>query len=284
MSKTCEHCAEPLHCSASELRNGNRTTRRRFCNHWCAAQWKNREHRVTLICDVCGKSFVRAASHRSVRTFCSQECYLQAHARRPLRCAACGQEFYTANYSALKYCSVKCRPPQAGPTNPNFGKRHPHLFRHTPEFVLRMSQARMGAGNPNYAGGATAYRYRFQTRLSKWGLAVLGPTCELCGADGATVHHIVARRLFSEIVMANFAQNLVMLCRSCHCSADHRARQALRDKAPDHIPFVDRLPRSIREQLVRDGSVSRLDRACDYAPIGDIASSVILPQWYGDTP
>jgi len=92
----------------------------------------------------------------------------------------------------------------------------------------------------------------------------------------------IPRRNFAEVVISNFRQNLVMLCRSCHCSTEHKARKALKAKSVRGIPFSERLPEAILLQLEQGGSVSRLVRECDFSPLGNIAEAAIPKTYFGE--
>ena len=171
-----------------------------------------------------------------------------------------------------------------GEANPNFGKRHPNMWTMPLELRGRLSRERLGEGNPNWSGGSPGNgRYRMQTTAVRWARKHLGTTCETCGADGAALHHVVARRRFRHPLMAHFRQNLVMLCPAHHGEADRLARAAIRSRAPHDLPYGGRLPEPILAQLARDGSVSWLPSACDLSTIGLGPGQAIPDSWLSDT-
>lgn len=145
-----------------------------------------------------------------------------------------------------------------GADNPNYGNRKPGMFQHSEEFRLRLSEDRRGASNPNWRGGRQgAGEYGLQTYARRWALRHLGERCQLCGSQTSVeVHHIVARRFFRPASLANFPQNLMVLCRPHHRQIDGNGKGAA--PPPREIPFVDRVPESILQALERDGWVSSL--------------------------
>lgn len=280
-TKYCEWCGKPLPIRPNEIHRPSHYLKRRFCNHWCAAQWKNKDRRVQKQCEVCGKTFW-AIKSQPTRRFCSNACYLVYHAAERKTCPTCGREFVSYDRRRI-YCSRPCVP-MKGEANPNYGKRHPKMFRHSAEVRLRLSESRLGHGNPRWKGGTKNNgRYRMQTWVNQWMKEHVGDRCEVCGEAPAHVHHIVARRLFPNPIMAHFRQNLVMLCTKHHAEADRLARQALQERRVHDLPFADRLPQSILAQLAQGGSVSRLTAACDFSPLGTAAQLAIRPEWYDDT-
>lgn len=171
-------------------------------------------------------------------------------------CPTCSRPF-ELNGHEKTYCSSACKP-RAGSSNPNYGKRHPGMFQHSPEVRALLSDAHLGAGNPNWKGGGSdPGARRMQTYARKWALRHIGHSCQQCSAtEDLEVHHVVARRYFQDHRLSHFPQNLMVLCRKCHRSVDGNQRK---DKAQLHeIPFVDRVPQSILDLIARDGSVSSL--------------------------
>lgn len=120
------------------------------------------------------------------------------------------------------------------------------------------------------------------TAASNWAVIHLGRNCLLCNAPDATLHHIVARRLFRDTRMPHFRQNLIMLCLRHHSEADTKARLAMKEQRPASIPFAENLPSAILDQLARDGLVSTVTPECDYSPIGLEGDADILRRWRGE--
>lgn len=197
----------------------------------------------------CSKCDARFLTRSPAQKYCSAAC-------RTRTCPTCSTTFVLAGQER-KYCSQKCLPRQ-GSSNPNYGNRKPGMFQHTPEFRLRLSEERKREGNPNWQGGHDgAGKYGLQTYARRWALQHRGRHCEQCGsAEALEVHHIVARRYFADPRLANFDQNLMVLCRPHHRQADGNGRAT--PPAPRAIPFVDRLPESILLTLEQDGLVSSL--------------------------
>lgn len=277
---SCEYCGKEIVPAPYLQGHPGRIAQLRFCSRQCAA--KSRSNRVPLQCPVCHREFLARPCEKN-RRFCSNACYQVYHAATPRTCPTCGKEFVPLSYSKHQvYCCRACVP-MTGEDNPNYGKRHPNMFSQTAEVRRKLSVSRLGAGNPRWDGGRWGTgKYRMQTWVSRWAIEHLGTKCAVCGTDGATLHHIVARTRFRHVIMAHFRQNLVMLCVAHHAEADKAARAALKTGIVQDIPFSDRLPEPILAQLAQDGSVSRLPRECGFEPLGTAAESMIPQQWYTD--
>lgn len=233
---------------------------------------------IEVSCTSCGNSLhVAPWVHRArKRYFCDAECYLKEHATTPLICTTCGASFVPKNYSKdAKYCSRDCRP-MHGKDNPNFGKRHTGLWQMPAERRLKMSEGRVGAGNPRWSGGsATNGKFQHQQYVRAWMLQNLPQACAECGRKDVDLHHIVPRRCFQPRRLGHFAQNLVLLCREHNIAAHWTAVEAMRARTPQAIPFADRLPPSILQVLEQGGSVSTPLPGCDYSPLGNLVEAVI---------
>lgn len=197
-------------------------------------------------CHWCSSTFLTASP---AQKYCSMLC-------RTRECPTCRKPFVLAGQERT-FCSPKCRP-RAGRANPNFGNRRPGMFQHSEEFRTRLSRERQGAGNPNWRGGGPgAGEFGQQDYARRWALQHIGRHCEMCGSEAAIeVHHIAARRLFREPSLANFRENLMVLCRRHHRQVD--GNRWTQKRSPREIPFVDRLPASILLALEQDGLVSSL--------------------------
>lgn len=283
MTKSCEFCSKPLSPTAAQWKRGHRTTRKRFCDRSCAAQFRAKDHRTEVECPSCKRRFL--ASHWRLeaygRQFCSQVCYQQDHATTPKICQTCEKSF--VSYSKRqKYCSKDCTPSMEGANNPNYGKRHPGMCVQPAHRRQRFSLERRGPGNPRWNGGTKGNgKYSSQTFVRRWTIKHLGNACVVCKAPSPELHHIVPRRLFQAPSLANFAQNLILLCTTHHRGADrdvHMAKQ-IRD-----IPFADRLPESILATLEQDGLVSAPLTDCDYSPLGTLSESLVPADTTIDTP
>ncbi len=262
-----------------------RSTTKRFCNHACAAQWKNQGNRVQALCPGCGAAFL-TQKHKAAaaNVYCSGACYQAAHAATPRVCPTCQKAFVPASYSKRqRYCCMACRP-MAGADNPNFGKRHPGLFQHSAAFRLWLSAQRTQAGNPAWKGGSrTTGAWQHQTWVSHWAARNLPPTCAVCGAAAAHVHHIAPGRAFSPRLLMQFRQNLLMLCDTHQRQQVDTALPLLAQRTPRLIPFADRLPPAILEALEQGGLVSSPLPGCDYSPLGNIGELIHSGHWLTGT-
>lgn len=220
-------------------------------------------------CDGCESSFQPKTPHQR---FCSVEC-------RTRPCETCQKPIDQLERRA-RFCSVTCMgAANAGGGNPNFGRRHPGMWEMPGEIRARMSDTRVGPGNPAWTGGSKHNgHFRFQAFVSRWCLENY-PTCP-CGAPATEVQHVIPRRWFADVRMANFAENLLGMCLACHRPADGRAlRMSRRGRAHDLL-HAERLPESILVQLRTDGSVSRLPKGLDWSPLGNVAEEVLRPEWF----
>lgn len=220
-------------------------------------------------CRMCPVEFrPRTPNH----SYCSVAC-------RQTPCPVCGKLFERLEVRK-QHCSNKCRGKAwKGSGNPNFGKRHPGIYQVPGEIRARYSEERMGAGNPAWKGGSVGNgRYRFQTYVSRWVLD--GCRNCVCGAKATEAQHVVPRRWFRDVRMANFAENLIGLCRSCHRNADWHAYRRMRKGLDLRLRFSERLPASILHQLQTDGSVSRLPPGLDWSPLGNAAAAVLRVEWF----
>lgn len=263
-----------------------RSTTKRFCNHACAAQWKNRDKRVQALCPGCGVAFA-APQHKTAaqaQVYCSGPCYQKAHAATPRVCPTCQKSFVPAGYSnTQRYCCMACRP-MTGPNNPNFGKRHPGLFQHSAAFRLWLSALRTSTGNPAWKGGiGKPGAWQHQTWVSHWAAAHLAQRCEVCGDGAAHVHHIAPGRLFAPRLLMQFRQNLVMLCNLHQRHQVDAAQPLLAQRTPRLIPFADRLPPAILAALEQGGLVSSPLPGCDYSPLGNIGELIHSGHWQSGT-
>ena len=275
----------------AEQRDNRKTTRRTYCSRRCAGL--ARRKRTAVECMTCGKPFEvkDSRTQNQERFFCSNECYQKDHATnlQPRACRNCGDRFFPESYTDAVYCSRNCmaedyRKRNAGARNPNHGGVYYSGGWEMPaEVRLELSHSRMGEDNPRYINGAQAgAERRFQLYVAQWARTHFPSECHECGGEAKEVHHIVPRRRFENPVAAHFRRNLLLLCVSCHRSAEGRIEAALEEESDQPYPFGDHLPESILRQLKQDGSVSTLPRTLDYAPLGNVASRVVQPEWFDD--
>lgn len=285
--KPCGQCGVPMLPTPYEQSENRQQTRRTYCSRECAGL--ARRSRVKLVCDTCEQTFEVWQSKETERRFCSMECYQEHHAtdREERRCEVCGDTFLRYSDDA-RFCSRECfgewqSEAYRGEGNPNYGNRNPGMWTMPGEMRAQLSQGRMGADNPNWLDGRGAGRYRFQTFVSEWAREHLGSTCERCGDEDVEVHHIVAVHRFPEVPMAHFRQNLAVLCIACHRGLDAQGRKAIDEGRTRDLPFADRLPAPILDQLGRGGSVSWLPDEVDFQPLGNAAEEVVRPEWFSGT-
>lgn len=270
--KKCLWCGKELSLMQSELKEGRKSTKKNFCNHWCSAQWRNKDKREKLECASCGKSFIAQKSAIG-RKYCSNACYLKEHATKLKTCLTCGKEFKSYQ-SNQKYCSTQCVP-RKGKLNPNFGNRYSGKWACPVSVRNKLSENRKGDKNPNWVDGKKAGKYKFQTYLYNW-MTEKHKHCSICkSTESLCVHHCLPRRKFKEPIQSNFYQNLIVVCRKCHPTLDYRFRKAEKSNNILSAPFVNRLPKSILHQLETDDLVSKLPRECDFSPIGMSTSEVL---------
>lgn len=93
------------------------------------------------ICNLCGRGY---NAHRQSQSFCSKQCsgknYKSRHERENRKCLVCDTEFEVIKTSnrIKKCCSVECANRYfskkfSGSGNPNFGKVHAGMYKHTKE-------------------------------------------------------------------------------------------------------------------------------------------------------
>lgn len=242
--------------------------------------------KVETTCPGCDARFLVPAHQlrNGRRKFCSGSCYYKQHATTPILCQTCGRPFVSKGYNKrTKHCSAECWP-RSGENNPNFGKRHPGLFQWSAAYRLRMSEERMGAGNPRWSGGSqTNQKFQHQSFVRTWAMTNLEPHCAVCGSSVVDIHHIVPRRYFQPVRLAHFAQNLMLLCVAHNRPLGTVIQRAMKARKLQEIPYIDRLPQSILSALERDGLVSTPMPECDYSPLGNVGESLAQPDTGADT-
>ena len=92
---------------------------------------------------------------------------------------------------------------------------------------------RCGSLHQQWLGGKCAYygaNWKAQRKAAK---DRDGGVCQDCGATEAAlgralnIHHIIPRRMFTDMVEANELTNLTSLCSACHVRADAAVRRQL---------------------------------------------------------
>ena len=160
-------------------------------------------------CEVCGKIFERRRSHveGAKRHFCSHKCRGVGFQNRvDLECVACGDSFSRLKSFDQKrsedgpYCSYDCMWSHMN------GSNHPHWGGgKSPRDAIRRT-----LGEPSWRALTESARD--------------AETCRMCNAsEGLTTHHIIPLMAGG----SNHSENLLVLCRACHASAESFTRDRL---------------------------------------------------------
>jgi len=190
------------------------------------------EENITKTCPVCANEFTVHPSS-SWRKYCSLECKGEAQKGKFLgeraelrgkehpnykekvvkKCENCGKKFKVPPYrkESAKYCSRKCLY-EAHEGNPST-LQHP---------------LPSGEDHPNYKhgkfarGGEKYYGTNWKDQKGK-ALERDNFTCQICGAmENLQIHHKNPIGNFDEPEEANFLDNLITLCTSCHSAIEPR--------------------------------------------------------------
>lgn len=110
----CINCQKPIYRRVGWVNESLKLGHNFYCSKKCESQYKSKEK--LLVCENCGKTFLRIPSEISLHNYCSQSCAATANnrkypkARNPKlqTCLRCGKQFRKSKGN-LKYCSVKCR-------------------------------------------------------------------------------------------------------------------------------------------------------------------------------
>lgn len=161
---------------------------------YCSSKCKEAQrHTVELVCDNCGKNFVRYASDikSENHNFCCKKCMIDYMRGETVtsECEQCGKEFtiyksLLRTNAAGKFCSREC-------------------------YHESMKKPKKG-----YSGFRQAKRRYFSGVQH----------CALCGStDGINIHHIIPNRLTQD----NGPDNLIPLCRKHHMPVEALTRKVL---------------------------------------------------------
>jgi len=173
--KTC------LNCGKEEYLPPYRLETYKFCSRKCGYEYKLKNERVELDCQVCKTKFSVISHRQKTAKYCSKKCYTQAMIGRgntSYKCLHCSKVFLGSQSHKRKYCSRACN-----------GKSRKETFK--PKFTT-VRKAMLARGLIN--------------------------KCERCGFDQYPqilgVHHKDRNRNNNEI------NNLEVLCPNCH-SIEH---------------------------------------------------------------
>jgi len=200
---TCEYCGEKGEKPPSRINHGDN-----FCNRQCLGKYQR--NRVEVDCFTCGDTFERPRSrvHRSDAVFCSNECKSEYRKNRvELECFNCGKSFERKKSEAGRqeqtFCSRECK-----------------------------GRSRRGEDNPNWKDGRPDYYGSNWREMREKTLQRDNHQCMKCGDSGEDeslhVHHIKPIRTFDEPENANFLDNLVSLCVSCHHEMERKPERVQR--------------------------------------------------------
>lgn len=212
-------------------------------------------------CPVCGSEIksVSPSARWTTRASCSPACEKVRRSRKA-RCATCGVE-YRRGTLAGRFCSSVCYRASVA-SRPMFVsaecERCGRSFRRTAAAIKRVKkcfcsrQCRdagySGAGSPHYRGGHDPNRGPEWRSLAAKIRARDGHCCLRCGKTEAEngarleVDHIRPWRSFEDKAEANHPDNLVSLCKACHCHKSMTVERAwLRGDRIALVLWVSRL-------------------------------------------
>lgn len=171
------------------------------------------------------------------QTTCSRACsYVLRTAERTTRrlftCAVCATTFERSPHKStrvrhVQVCSRAC----------HYAARRKGL-----SLRVVVKPYRRGPLHRQWLGGKCPYygaNWRVQRRAVR---ERDGGVCQDCGTTEAAlgraldVHHIIPRRMFTDMVEANELTNLTSLCSACHARADAAVRRQLGRPAMMRIP------------------------------------------------
>lgn len=184
----CDNCGDMFEKYESKIRDNQE-------NIFCSRDCKNEYGSVSVSCNTCGSTISKTKNQfeRNKHNYCSQECYFKS-GREIVECDECGETVEKISYrSNTKYdfCSRKCC------------QKH---FR--------------GKNHPDWEGGKEVYYGANWRKMRQRALERDNNLCLLCGKSGEQqslhVHHIKPLKTFDEPEDANYLDNLVSLCPSCH--------------------------------------------------------------------
>lgn len=219
--RTCKQCGNEFKVWRANLERGRGV----FCSKKCQAEWQRKNWKgesnpsfrgksITRHCGYCGKKFrFKLCEKREGRgRFCSKECHYKWRKETGAMagekasrwrgggivryCEYCGREFRAKRSEVEKgkgkFCSIKCKDKW-------------------------QAENLVGEMNPHWRGGSVKYYGRNWRKLRKEVLERDGYRCRICCVErGLVVHHKKKIKRFSNKDDANYMDNLVVACRSCH--------------------------------------------------------------------
>lgn len=110
---SCNNCKKPIYRSRGRINENLKFNWNFYCSKKCEFQYKTKKK--LLICENCGKHFLRVPNDISLHNYCSRSCAAKVNNEKyPKReaklkpCVKCGKRFKRGTGN-LKYCSIKCR-------------------------------------------------------------------------------------------------------------------------------------------------------------------------------
>lgn len=102
--------------------------------------------KITKNCKYCQKPFTSYIKKN--RNFCSKKCSGENYSkntRTKYNCEICKKEIIGSKLRQRKFCSITCRNKSdaikyTGKGNPNFGKKHPSMFKHSTEARIQIKE------------------------------------------------------------------------------------------------------------------------------------------------
>lgn len=223
MKSNCLTCKKELWTRPSRVKDG----RGKYCSKKCGYLGtiaKGAKHKAN--CVICSKEFKFYPSNGG-GIVCSVACRTEKWKMRSKTtpCLACGKEFRNYPSWERKYCSNKCfGSTMIGKVGSRKGSKA------TLESRKKMSDSHMGqvawnkglkgfnAGekHPNWKGGITSERAKFENQLRQTILERDNYTCRICYKRGGVLHidHI---QKWSDYIEGRFdINNCRTLCQPCH--------------------------------------------------------------------
>ena len=111
----CAFCGKEFFRKKGQFNEAKKFGWKHYCSLECLS--KSRTKKQVLVCENCGKSFLRQPSDLSPHNYCSHSCAMivnnKRYTRRRLKpvlktCVRCGKQFKKSTGNK-KYCSMKCR-------------------------------------------------------------------------------------------------------------------------------------------------------------------------------
>ena len=204
----CENCDEPTVKEINQLNNSGK----HFCSKDCHDEYQRDIN--SKVCDNCGEKYYHGGKDSN---FCSKKCSAEDRSIEKVKvaCPECENHSsvlpsYNDKYENI-FCSSECR---------NSWLEENSLF--------------ASEDNPKKSGETESEFGSNWKKMREKALKRAKYECEHCSKTkeengrSLSVHHITPRKLFLEddnmsVEMSNVLCNLVVLCRSCHMKAEHRA-------------------------------------------------------------